>query len=456
MTDKNKEAAELIAQRVGESGGSAYYVGGYVRDRLRGVENKDIDVEVHGIAPKKLEEILDSVGRRIAVGESFGVYNLKGYSLDIAMPRRENCRGKGHRDFDISVDPFIGTRKAAMRRDFTVNALMEDVLTHEITDHFGGIDDLKAGILRRVSDDSFPEDPLRVLRAAQFAARFGYSVEPETVELCRGMDLSALPKERVMGELEKALLKAPRPSVFFEVLRTMDQLGTWFCELEKTVGVEQERAFHGEGDVWTHTVMVLDAAAEYRDRVGDPLGFMLSAVTHDLGKAICTVTENGRIRSPGHDAAGVPLAESFVSRLTAQKSLIKYAANMTLLHMLPNMLASEGASVKATNRLFDRSDDPEGLIALSVCDDTGRICSYKTGGAEGFLRERLSVYREYMSRPYVMGKDLIAAGLTPTERFSEYLELSHKLRLAGVSKSEALSQILGEARKNGDLVPRRN
>ena len=173
MTDfeKDKLTAEKIAAAVADRGGRAYYVGGYVRDLLCGRENKDIDIEIHGISPADLEEILDDFGERIAIGESFGIYNIKGYHIDIAMPRKENARGSGHRDFDISVDPFIGTKDAAKRRDFTVNALMQDVISGEVIDHYGGTDDLNSGILRHVSDDSFPEDPLRVLRAAQFAAR---------------------------------------------------------------------------------------------------------------------------------------------------------------------------------------------------------------------------------------------------------------------------------------------
>ena len=190
---KDIEMAKHLAQLVCERGGRAYYVGGFVRDALLGETGKDIDIEVHGTQPDCLKDILDSLGQRITVGESFGVFNLKGYGLDIAMPRKEEARGQGHRDFDIFVDPFIGTHAAARRRDFTFNALMKDVLTGEIIDHFGGEADLKAGILRHVSTESFPEDPLRVLRAAQFSARFHCRVAPETIELCKCMELQHLP-----------------------------------------------------------------------------------------------------------------------------------------------------------------------------------------------------------------------------------------------------------------------
>ena len=227
-SDQDRQMARRVAELVAAEGGHTYFVGGFVRDALLGRENKDVDIEVHGITPKCLEGILDSLGQRITIGESFGIFNLKGYSLDIAMPRKEEARGRGHKDFAIFVDPFIGTEGACRRRDFTFNALMQDVLTGEIVDHFGGQVDLKAGVLRHVNDTSFAEDPLRVLRAALFAARFDFRVAEETVELCRRMDLKALPRERIWGELEKALLKAEKPSVFFEVLRQMDQLDFWF------------------------------------------------------------------------------------------------------------------------------------------------------------------------------------------------------------------------------------
>ena len=115
MTSSNVEIATHIAERVAAEGGRAYFVGGFVRDRLLGIENKDIDVEVHGISPATLEKILDSVGERIAMGESFGIYGLKGVDVDVAMPRKEKVRGKGHRDFEVFVDPFIGTEKASAR-----------------------------------------------------------------------------------------------------------------------------------------------------------------------------------------------------------------------------------------------------------------------------------------------------------------------------------------------------
>ena len=448
LTEKELAAAGRIAELAAREGGRAFYVGGFVRDRLRGEENKDIDVEVHGLAPKELEEILDGMGERLSIGESFGIYNLKHCGVDIAMPRKEKLVGRGHKDFDVFVDPFIGTKKAAVRRDFTINALMQNVLTGEVVDHFGGLDDLKNGILRHVNDETFAEDPLRVLRAAQFAARFGYALAPETAALCRAIPLNALPMERVMGEMSKALLKADRPSVFFSVLRECDRLDEWFPEVKALIGVPQSPVHHSEGDVWNHTLLVLDEAAKLRGRANFPKGLMLSALAHDLGKPLCTEITEGRIHSYGHETKGLVPARSLLERLTSEKKLIAYVLNMTALHMRPNILADGKAAVKRTNALFDEAVDPADLILLSAADNRGSISQYDSPDYTDFLTERLHIYRETMARPGVTGQDLRDAGLRPDRNFAEILKYAHKLQLAGLDKEAALKQTLAWAKEN--------
>ncbi len=455
--ERASDAARRIAAGVRDAGGTAYYVGGFVRDRLMGVRGEggspDIDIEVHGVEPAVLRDILAGVGKVLTVGESFGIYTLSGLGIDVALPRRENCFGGGHRDFEISVDPFIGTEKAAERRDFTVNAMMENILTGEIIDHFGGRDDLRNGIIRHVSGRTFAEDPLRVLRGAQFAARFGFAVDGGTLELCRGMDLTGLSCERVDGELRKAMLRADSPSVFFGVLRDCSQLGFWFPEAEALIGTPQDPLFHKEGDVWVHTMMVLDRAAERRGRASNPYGFMLAALCHDFGKPSTTSTVNGRIHSYGHDTAGVGVAGTFMRRLTSDKKLTEYVLNMVLLHMQPNVMSAGRSSVKATNRLFDRSVDPYGLIQLAVADSLGMIFDRTYYPSEPFLEERYGIFKETMAAPYVTGQDLIDAGLVPDSGFREILEYAHKLRLACVDRDSALKQTLAYASRLGRKRP---
>lgn len=443
------QTAERIARMVCDKGGRAYYVGGFVRDRLLGLENKDIDIEVHGIQPRELEEILDSAGERMTIGQSFGVYTLKGCGLDIAMPRREKQRGSGHRDFDIIVDPFLGAKKAAKRRDFTVNAMMQDVLSGEVLDFFGGMDDLSARIIRHVSDESFSEDALRVLRGAQFAARFEFTVAPETVELCRGMSLGSLARERVEAELKKTLLKASKPSIFFRLLREMNRLDEWFAEVSALIGVGQNPRFHAEGDVWEHTMLVLDAAAKYRDKTENPYAFMLAALAHDFGNPATTQETDGVLHAYGHEGEGVCAAKRFFARLGCANKTADYALPLIENHMRPNILAHAKAGIKATNKMFDSVPDPAALIYLALSDREGQRCQHPPEASEAFLFERLEIYREYMSRPFVTGKDLVQAGLAPGENFSDILAYAHKLRLSGVDKQSALKQTLSYAKSLG-------
>jgi tRNA nucleotidyltransferase (CCA-adding enzyme) len=323
---------------------------------------------------------------------------------------------------------------------------MEDVITGEVLDFFGGREDLKNGILRHVDNDHFAEDPLRVLRAAQFAARFGFSVAPETVDLCKSIDLSTLSSERVEAEFKKAMLKAGKPSVFFEVLRQMEQLGVWFPEVQSMIGVEQDPLFHPEGDVWVHSMEVLDRAAMYRNKTSDPYSFMLLALTHDFGKIVCTELINGRIHAYGHETMGEPVIAAFLDRIVHDKSVKAYVLNMVPLHMRPNVAAYSKPPLKSTNKLFDEAQAPEDLVWFAMCDKPVLSGTVKFSGDSEFLFERLAAYKDLMAKPFVQGRDLIEAGLEPGEDFREILEHAHKLRLAGIEKDSALKQTLAFAR----------
>ena len=337
--EQDLELSRRIAEAVAGEGGRAYYVGGFVRDAFLGHSSKDIDIEVYGVTPACLRELLSGLGEVVERGASFGVLGLCHSDIDIAMPRTESRTGDRHTDFDVCVDPFLPLQEACRRRDFTMNAMLQDVLTGEILDFYGGKADLKNQVIRCVHPKSFVEDALRVFRAAQFAARMGAQIEPETLRLCASMDVSALSMERVMGETEKALLKAERPSAYFRELRRMNHLRDFFPELERTAGVEQNPRFHPEGDVFEHTMLVSDAAASLRSRAQWPLAFMLSALMHDLGKVVATqVQEDGRITAYGHETLGLELVERQLRRITNQEKLIRYVLNQTQLHMRPNML----------------------------------------------------------------------------------------------------------------------
>ena len=442
MYSEDIKKAELIASKVDEAGGRVYYVGGHVRDFLLGKINEDVDIEIHGVSYETLRDILSSVGTLTVMGASFGIFGLKGCELDIAMPRTEKATGAGHRDFEVFVDPFIGPEKAALRRDFTVNAMMQDVLTGEILDFFGGREDLKRGIIRHVNDSSFVEDPLRVLRAAQFSARFNFRIADETLDLCSRMDLSALSHERIMEEMRKALTQAEKPSVFFKVLRQMNQLSYWFPEVEALIGVVQNPSYHSEGDVWTHTMMVIDEAARLRRESTNPFYFMMAAVCHDFGKVTATKITNGEITAFDHDIAGIPPAKKFLHRLTSEKELKNYVLNMVEMHMRPHQLFWRESAEIDFLRVFDKSLEPEDLILMSKSDELGNGKPGDFSERERILRQMLDRYRYLEACEHVTGEDLIRAGMKPGAEFKKTLAYAHDLQLHGISKTEALESTL--------------
>ena len=320
-------------------------------------------------------------------------------------------------------------------------------MTGEIIDHFGGMADLQKGIIRHVNDITFAEDPLRVLRVAQFAARFQFSVAEETVQLSKTLSFMQIPKERIWAELEKALMKSEKPSVFFEVLREMDQLDLWFPEIKKLMDVEQERQFHPEGNVWNHTMLVLDQAAQLRDQAVRPLEFMVSALCHDLGKTTATQIADGRIRALRHDAEGVIPAGAFLKRLTNETAVSKYVLNMVQLHMRPTLMAQQKSSAKSMCKMFDTAIAPEDLILLAKADHYGRYNAGPYDETEQYLKDHLAIYRQRMAMPCVMGADLMLAGFQPGKEFKAALEYAHKLQLAGVPKDRALAQTLAFLKK---------
>ncbi|HXI25809.1 MAG TPA: HD domain-containing protein, partial [Pyrinomonadaceae bacterium] len=305
-----------ISKSIRDEGGRALLVGGCVRDELMGQQPKDWDLEVYGVEPARLREILDRFGAVNVVGEAFTVYKL-GPHLDVSIPRRERKTGRGHRGFFIEGNPSMSIEEATSRRDFTVNAILQDPLTSEIIDPFAGAKDIDAKVLRAVSPKTFSEDSLRVLRAAQFAARFEFDIDPETISLCRSIDVTDLPAERIWGEIEKLLLRAQRPSVGLKWLRELRVVDQFFPELKTLIDVPQEPEWHPEGDVWIHTLLTVDRAREFIDDLpyGKQATVMLGALCHDFGKPATTAFVDGRIRSREHEEAGVAPTEAFLDRL---------------------------------------------------------------------------------------------------------------------------------------------
>lgn len=461
LINDNYDLAVQIAKKVEEAGGTAYFVGGYVRDKLLGIPNKDIDIEIHNIAPYILEDVLSEFGNIEArtVGNNFGIYNIKGYDLDISLPRKEKATGKGHKDFEIVVDPFLSLEESAKRRDFTINALMEDILTGEIKDYFGGLDDLNKGIIRHIDDKTFIEDSLRVLRACQFAARFNFTIAPETINLCKTMDLSALSKERVAGELTKALIKGETPSIFFDSLYEMEQTD-WFKEVYALKGIKQDSEYHPEGDAYNHTMYVLDQASDlFPTGIGNPdryLPFMLSALCHDFGKVNTTEINNkGRICAINHEITGIPIANDFLNRIYNNKGFTKYVDNMVEYHMKAHSCFNNRSRTRTTNLMFDKLLYPKDFILLVYADSTGHdldnldnrqfnMFLNKAMTESGFLTDRYLDYGKRISEPHITADDLIELGLKPLPLFSTILDKAWNMHLKGIKKENVLKQITGE------------
>ena len=452
----NYSMAIQIAKKVKEVGGIAYFVGGYVRDSILDIPNKDIDIEIHGIKPEILKNILSELGDIQTIGNAFGIYNLKGYDLDIALPRKERCIGTGHKDFEVYVDPYIGTHAAARRRDFTINALMKNILTGEIVDEFNGLNDLKNHIIRHVDSSTFREDSLRVLRACQFAARFNFKIASETINLCKTMDLSTLPKERIAGELSKALLKAKKPSVFFNSLYECEQT-KWFKEVYALKGIKQDSEYHPEGDVYMHTMSVLDQAGElFPTGIDNPdryLPFMLSALCHDFGKVNTTeINSKGRLCALNHEITGIPIANDFLGRIYNNKGFIKYVDNMIKYHMKAHSCFNNRSKTKTTNLMFDKLLYPKDFILLVYADSTGHdldnldnrqfnMFLEKAMTESGFLTDRYLDYGKRISESHITAEDLINIGLKPSPLFKIILDKAWDMHLKGIKKEHVLKQV---------------
>ena len=443
MSSRVPEKILRLARAVGEAGGRALMVGGCVRDRLMGLDAKDWDVEVYGVEPARLRELLDSIGRVNVVGEAFTVYKL-GRDLDVSLPRRERKTGRGHRAFYIEGDPSMSFEDAARRRDFTVNAILEDPLKVELIDPFSGRADLDARLLRAVSPETFVEDSLRVLRAAQFAARFGFDVEPTTVELCRSIDLTDLPAERVWGELEKILLAAREPSVGLRWLDTLGATRQLFPEIEALKDVPQEPDWHPEGDVFIHTLLTCDRAREFVDDLDYPrrVAVMLAALCHDFGKPSTTEFVDGRIRSRGHAEAGVAPTLAFLERLK-MFTLEGYDVRTQVSALVRDHL-KPGEFYRARDEVTDgafrrlaRGCELELLYRVAKADSLGRNASWVprerwfTSDAQDWFIERareLSIERKAPA-PILLGRHLLEMGLEPSPRVGEVTRAVYEMQL---------------------------
>lgn len=436
-------------------------VGGAVRDWLLGLEAKDLDIEVGGASFDDLSRVLAPMGSTDVVGRSFGVIKLRlasGTEYDIALPRRESKTGAGHRGFKVEPDPLLSDAEAAARRDFTVNAIAWDPLAETLIDPHGGQADLSARRLRHTGP-AFIEDPLRVLRAMQLAARFDFTLDPTTAALCRSIapTFAELPVERVWHEWEKWAEKSATPSRGLAVLAETGWLAH-FPEIAALAGCPQEPEWHPEGDVFTHTGHCCDALArdpEWRESPPRRRRVLMFAVLlHDVGKPACTRQEekpagSGRLRwtSPGHEAAGAGPAETFLQRIGAP---LDHAPSITPLvanHMVHHHGGPEGLGPNAIRRLARRLQpatladlaavmraDARGRPPLDGSDSQPQIDRLLSRAAELDLADAAP-------RPILLGRHLIASGLKPGPDFKRLLDAAFEAQLDGAFADESSALI---------------
>jgi tRNA nucleotidyltransferase (CCA-adding enzyme) len=432
------DLARAIADDVHARGGRALVVGGFVRDRLLGQPSKDLDLEVFGLPPDDIKPLLARFGPVNTVGESFTVFKVQG--LDVSLPRRESKVGRGHKGFVVHGDPFLPFDEAARRRDFTLNAIGWDPRTDEYLDPHGGRADLEARVLRMVDARTFGEDSLRVLRALQFAGRFGCRIDEATARVCRETPLDDLPAERVWGEIEKLLLRAARPSIGLHLARDLDVVARLWPTLEALATCPQDPEWHPEGDVWTHTCMVVDQAVSRKDGFTYPeqVSLMLGALLHDVGKPLVTAEIDGRIKSPGHEGEGVPLATALLDAWQVH-TLEGYPVRAQVLglvawHMLPGAWwkAPEPVSDGAFRRLA-RKVDMVLLARLSEADCNGRGGVFDCSFGQWFLDRVAALGVEHAPPPpLLLGRHLIALGVAPGPRMGEILKAVYEQQLDGV------------------------
>ncbi len=431
-------------------------VGGGVRDALLGLSSKDFDIEVAGIDFEGLRRTLLPFGASDVVGRSFGVIKVRGpggSEYDFSLPRRESKTGAGHRGFAVVPDPTLSDTEAAARRDFTVNAIAMDPFTGEISDPFGGRGDLKLRILRHTGP-TFGDDPLRVLRAFQLAARFDLTLAPETAALCRSMadTFLELPVERVWAEWEKWATKSLRPSRGLQVLEETGWL-RHFPEVAALRGTPQEPAWHPEGDAFTHTALCLDALAgleAWRD--GPPARkrmLSLAVLAHDFGKPSTTVRaeRKGALRwvSPGHESAGGPLSDAFLRRIGAPLDLDPPVRALVVNHLAHHHGGTDFTDSQV--RRLARKLAPASIDDLSlvmVADAMGRPPLPYQDILERIDRLKAHAGRLQLEatapRPIIQGRHLQAMGLKPGPGYKPILDAAFEAQLDGAFTDEAGGQ----------------
>ncbi len=464
-----------LSESIKSHGGRALLVGGCVRDQLLGIEPHDFDIEVYNIEPAKLRSIAESFGEVIDVGSTFGILKLqvpldspsihgggRGVALDLSIPRRDSKVSLGHNGFAINVDPTMTFIDAARRRDFTINAIMFDPLTNEFIDPFDGRLDLRDRILRVVDSEAFGDDPLRVMRAMQFVARFDLMVDELSMKVMKKCvpSLVELSEERLRDEWRKLLTLSIKPSIGLQLGFDLGVFDVIHPELPPLKLTPQNPAWHPEGDVWIHTKMVVDEAAGIVRReniIGDErFMIILAALCHDLGKALCTRMMDGVWRSIGHEEAGETPARSFLKKVGVNQNVIETIVGITKDHLKPTKYylddvkngkpITDGAIRKLAARIAPATMNE--LLLVAEADYFGRG-QWRHGETREYPERSWLLGRaakiDVLAGPaphIITGSDLIERGIEPGPKMGEIITKADQLRDdEGMMKEEILERL---------------
>ena len=416
------ESATALARLLKEAGHTAYFAGGCVRDKLLGHDPKDYDIATSA-TPPEVQKLFPGANE---VGAHFGVVIAKhgGHHIEIATFRTDGSYKDGRRPDSVT---YSTPAEDAQRRDFTINGLFEDPQSGEVIDYVGGLPDLKAGILRAIGNptDRFQEDSLRLLRAVRFSTSLGFPIEPVTLAAIRENAhlLDKLPPERIRDEFSKIIIH-PNRRKGLELLVDTGLIGHFLPEVLQLIGCEQPPEWHPEGDVYTHTCIMLDMLGK-----DAPLNLCLATLLHDIAKPPTQTfdDEAGRIRFNGHESMGAEMTEVILSRLKYPNAVIRDAVHMVSRHMqFMNVQKMRKAKLKRfmSEPVFPLEME---LHRVDCGSSNGFTDNYDflNAKAEEFASEPL------IPPPLVTGKDLIALGLTPGPRFKEILEEIQTEQLEG-------------------------
>ena len=431
---------KAISEEISKAGGRALIVGGWVRDREFGISSQDIDVEVFGLTPSELEEVLGHCGEVSLVGHAFGVFKVANLDVDWSLPRWDSKIAPGHKGFHVEIDPFMSIQEASARRDFTMNAMSFDPLTGETFDPFNGSIDIARRLLD-VIGIQFSEDPVRVLRGMKFCGRVRVKATTQTLQAAFEVihEFDTMSVERVWGEWWDWAVKSIAPSMGLKFLRDCGWLRL-FPALDGIINTAQDSEWHPEGDVFEHTCHAVDKAAEIARREdldpADTAVLVFAALLHDVGKAATTFTKEGRIVSPRHAHWGAPIALDFMRSIGAPEALARAVEVLVDEHMFHIGTPGRRGVGRLIRRLENSNTTVQMLAWVIEADHSARPPL-----AEGLPPQMADVLEmaaqvdavRGIPAPMVRGQDLLDREMmTPGPKMGIMLRNAHEAQLEGI------------------------